>query len=259
MEVIIVDDREQAGVVGAQPILDGVADCPDLVVGFATGSSPVPVYTTLAAQRAAGADFSHVRGFALDEYVGLSVSHPASYHQVIAREVIEPLGLDPMNVAVPDGLAADLPEACAAFEAAIRATGGVAIQILGIGVDGHIGFNEPSSSLASRTRIKTLTAQTRADNARFFGKGDDVPTHCVTQGLGTIMEARHLLLIATGERKVSAVAAAVEGPVTARCPASVIQLHPHATVIVDEDAAAGLEMRDYYRTTYLSKPPWQRL
>ncbi len=259
MEVVILASSDQIGTVGALPILAGLADSPDLVVGLATGSSPVPVYSALAAHRAAGVDFSRMRGFALDEYVGLPVSHPASYHDVVARQIVEPLGLDPANITVPDGLATDLPAACAALEAAIRAAGGVALQILGIGSDGHIGFNEPSSSLASRTRIKTLTGQTRADNARFFDDPGDVPTHCVTQGLGTIMEARHLLLVAQGAGKSAAIAAAVEGPVSARCPASVIQLHPHVTVIVDEAAAARLELAEYYRSTYHAKPGWQGL
>jgi glucosamine-6-phosphate deaminase len=156
-------------------------------------------------------------------------------------------------------MAGNLPAACEAFEAAIRAAGGIAIQILGIGCDGHLGFNEPSSSLGSRTRIKTLTTQTRRDNARFFDDPREVPTHCITQGLGTILDAKHLILTAFGSRKAHAVATAVEGPVTAMCPASVIQFHPHVTVIVDEAAAAGLTMADYYRSTYAAKPAWQTL
>ncbi|MDX6325092.1 MAG: glucosamine-6-phosphate deaminase [Nocardioidaceae bacterium] len=259
MEVVIVDSHNEVGTVAAQPIVDALVADPELVVGFATGSSPLPVYEALAAQRTSGVDFSRVRGFAIDEYVGLPVSHPASYHQVIAREVVVSLGLAEDAVVVPDGSAEDLPAACAGFEEAIRQAGGVAVQLLGIGADGHIGFNEPSSSLASRTRIKTLTAQTRADNARFFDSLDDVPTHCVTQGLGTILEARHLVLVAQGSAKAAAVAAAVEGPVTARCPASVIQLHPHVTVVVDAAAAADLELAEYYRTTYLATPAWQGL
>jgi glucosamine-6-phosphate deaminase len=259
VEVVIVDTSEEAGDIGAQPILAALAGDPNLVLGIATGSSPLPIYAALAARRGAGVDFSGMRAFALDEYVGLPVSHPAAYHHVVNRQVVEPLGLDPSKVTVPDGLAADLPAACAAFESAIRAAGGVAIQILGIGSDGHIGFNEPSSSLASRTRIKTLTGQTRTDNARFFSDPREVPTHCVTQGLGTIMEARHLVLIAQGATKAAAIAAAVEGPVSARCPASIIQLHPHVTVIVDESAAAGLELAEYYRSTYRAKPDWQGL
>ena len=141
----------------------------------------------------------------------------------------------------------------------IRAAGGVDLQLLGIGTDGHIGFNEPGSSLASRTRIKTLTEQTRTDNARFFASPDDVPRHVVTQGLGTISDARHLVLLATGEAKADAVCAMVEGPVSASCPASVLQLHPHASVLLDDAAAARLGLAGYYRETYEGKPPWQGL
>jgi glucosamine-6-phosphate deaminase len=259
MEVVIVGSRDQAGALAAQVIADQVLHKPTAVLGLATGSSPLPIYRLLADRVDAGLDVSQVSGFALDEYVGLPHSHPASYHSVIAHEVIEPLGLDPARVRVPDGNAEDLRAACSDFESEIAASGGVDIQILGIGGDGHIGFNEPTSSLSSRTRIKTLTARTRLDNARFFDSLDDVPHHCLTQGLGTILEARHLLLVATGEAKAAAVAAAVEGPVAAICPASVLQLHRHATVIVDEDAAAGLQLADYYRATYAGKPDWQSL
>jgi glucosamine-6-phosphate deaminase len=150
----------------------------------------------------------------------------------------------------PDGTAEDVQAACEAYDAALAAAGGVDLQLLGIGTDGHIGFNEPCSSLASRTRIKTLTEQTRVDNARFCdGDIAQVPHHVITQGIGTILEARHLVLLATGEGKADAVAATVEGPVAAVCPASALQLHPHATVVVDEAAAAGLERAAYYRYT----------
>ncbi len=152
-----------------------------------------------------------------------------------------------------------MPTAGAAYEAALAAAGGVDLQVLGIGSDGHLAFNEPGSSLASTTRIKTLTEQTRQDNARFFGSIDEVPRHVLTQGLGTILRARHLLLIATGAGKAEAVAAAVEGPLTASCPASVLQLHPHATVLLDPDAASHLERADHYREVYASKPDWQGL
>ena len=177
---------------------------------------------------------------------------------MLNRQVTEPLGLDPGNVFVPDGRAADIPAACAAYEAAIRDLGGVDLQILGIGANGHIGFNEPTSSFASRTRIKTLAPRTRADNARFFADPDEVPTHCLTQGLGTIMDARELLLVAQGEAKAAAIAAAVEGPVTSMCPGSILQFHPQAHVIIDEAAAARLSLVDYYRHTYANKPDWQR-
>ena len=152
-----------------------------------------------------------------------------------------------------------LPTAGERYEALIEAAGGIDVQLLGIGSDGHLAFNEPGSSLASRTRIKTLTAQTRKDNARFFGSAEEVPTHVLTQGLGTILRARHLLLIATGDGKADAVAAAVEGPVSASCPGSVLQLHPHVTVLLDPAAAARLQRLEYYREVYAAKPAWQGL
>ncbi len=164
----------------------------------------------------------------------------------------------PGAVEGPDGLASDIPAACAAYENAIRAAGGVDLQILGIGTDGHIAFNEPGSSLASRTRIKTLTRQTRIDNARFFGGDvDAVPTHCLTQGLATIMEARHVVLVATGRGKAEAVHQLVEGAVSALWPATILQHHPHVTVLLDDAAARRLQLVDYYRETYRSKPEWQ--
>ena len=164
----------------------------------------------------------------------------------------------PGAVEGPDGLASDIPAACAAYESAIQAAGGVDLQILGIGTDGHIGFNEPGSSLASRTRIKTLTRQTRVDNARFFDDDlDAVPTHCLTQGLATIMAARHVILVATGRSKAEAVHHLVEGAVSALWPATILQHHPHVTVLLDDAAARRLQLVDYYRETYRSKPGWQ--
>ena len=259
MEVIILSTPAEVGELAARKVAHVIGSEPAPVIGLATGSSPLAIYAELAARVRAGTlDPRRLRAFALDEYVGIAVDHPESYVSVLRREVVEPLGLDPDQVSVPDGRAADLPAACAAYEQAIRDAGGVDLQILGIGANGHIGFNEPTSSFASRTRLKTLALQTRADNARFFSDPDDVPTHCVTQGLGTIMDAREVLLVAQGETKAGAVAAAVEGPVTALCPASVLQFHERATVIVDEAAASGLTLREYYRHTYSHKPEWQR-
>ncbi|WP_210479660.1 glucosamine-6-phosphate deaminase [Naasia sp. SYSU D00948] len=253
-EVIIVADEEQAGALGAEAVAALVAWKPDAVLGVATGSTPLPVYRALAAR---SLDLSRVSAFALDEYVGLPLDAPQSYHSVIAREVTEPLGLDPARVHVPGE--GPLEEAGEAYERDLRDAGGVDLQILGIGTDGHIGFNEPGSSLASLTRIKTLTEQTRRDNARFFRSLEEVPIHCITQGLGTILRARHLLLLAFGEGKADALAAAVEGPVSARVPGSVIQLHPRVTVLVDDRAASRLEYADYYRYAYANKPSWQPL
>ncbi len=261
MEVIIVGDQRDGAHLVADTVAALVAAKADAVLGLATGSSPTPVYDELADRQATGAlDLHGIRAFLLDEYVGLPPGHPAGYRTVIRRQVVERVGIDPARVAGPDGDAADLPGACAAYEAAIAASGGVDLQLLGIGGDGHIGFNEPGSSLGSRTRIKTLTRQTRADNARFFG-GDigAVPHHVLTQGVGTITEARHLLLLAWGATKARAVAAAVEGPVTAMVPASALQLHPHVTVVVDDAAAGDLALAGYYREVTAAKPTWQGL
>ena len=260
MEVVILRDGREVGRSAASAFARLVRSRPDAVLGLATGTSPLPVYDELERLvREEGLDFSRATGFALDEYVGLPAGHPESYREVIRRDFADRVGLDPARMHSPDGGAADLPAACAAYEDEIRAAGGIDLQILGIGSDGHIGFNEPGSSLASRTRIKTLTEQTRRDNARFFGSPAEVPHHVVTQGVGTIMEARHVVLVATGATKAEAVHGLVEGPVTAMCVASVLQFHPHATVIVDNAAASTLKLADYYRHVYDNKPDWQEL
>jgi glucosamine-6-phosphate deaminase len=259
-EIVILDSREAAGELVAGAITDLLAERPDAVLGLATGSTPLPVYSALATRvREQGLDLSAARGFALDEYVGLPDGHPESYRAVITREVVEPLGLTPGNVHVPNGSHTGIETAGDDYERAIIAAGGIDLQLLGIGTVGHVGFNEPGSSLASLTRVKTLTAQTRRDNARFFPSEDDVPMHCITQGLGTILRARHLVLIAFGAGKAPAIAAALEGPVSASQPGSVIQLHPHATVVLDEEAASELRETDYYRYVWNNKPAWQRL
>ncbi len=257
-EVIILPDADAAGALVADEIVRLVRRRADAVLGLATGSTPLPVYRALRT-RLEGVDVSSVRGFALDEYVGLDPAHPESYRSVIAREVVEPLGLDPDRIRTPDGGSATIDRAGEDYEAAIAAAGGVDLQILGIGTDGHIGFNEPGSSFASRTRVKTLTQQTREDNARFFDSIDDVPMHCITQGLGTILRARHLVLLAFGPEKAEAVASAVEGPVTASLPGSAVQLHEHVSVVVDEAAASRLRNTDYYRYAWANKPAWQGL
>ncbi|MBF0817433.1 glucosamine-6-phosphate deaminase [Microbacterium paludicola] len=257
-EIVIVPDRAAAGALVADEIAALIARKRDAVLGLATGSTPLPVYEALRS-RLAGVDVSQVRGFALDEYVGLDPAHPESYRSVIHREVVDPLGLDPARIRVPDGTLDGIEHHGEIYEAAILEAGGVDLQILGIGTDGHIGFNEPGSSFGSRTRVKTLTQQTREDNARFFDSIDDVPMHCITQGLGTILEARHLVLLAFGEGKAEAVAGALEGPLTASLPGSAIQLHPHVTVVIDEQAASRLAHADYYRYAYANKPAWQGL
>lgn len=257
MEIVILPSLEKAGELVAGRIARLVDAAPDAVLGLATGSSPLPIYRALQRRVEQGLDLGRVRGFALDEYIGLPPDDERSYAATIDREVTRPLGLDPARVRVPDGAAADLPAAAARYEQEITAAGGIDLQILGIGTLGHLGFNEPGSSLASRTRVKTLTRQTREDNARFFDSVEETPAHCLTQGLGTILEARALVLFAAGEAKSAAVAAAVEGGVSARCPASVLQWHPAVTVYLDEAAAGRLELAEYYRYTYAHKPAWQ--
>jgi glucosamine-6-phosphate deaminase len=259
MEIIIVRDADEVGRVAARKIASVVERDPEAVLGLATGSSPTGIYASLAARVEAGElDFGRASGFALDEYVGIPLEHPESYASVIHRDVVVPLGMDASKVRVPDGRAADVEAAVVDYERAIADAGGIDVQILGIGANGHIGFNEPTSSFASRTRIKTLAPQTRADNARFFDDPSQVPTHCLTQGLGTILDAHEVVLVAQGSAKASAVAGMVEGPLSAMCPGSALQLHRHATIVVDEAAAALLQLADYYRYTYENKPEWQR-
>ncbi|GAB2466388.1 glucosamine-6-phosphate deaminase [Conyzicola lurida] len=254
-EVVIVPSAAEGGSIPAAAIAALVTAKPDAVLGLATGSTPLTTWQALAGR---GLDLSRVRGFALDEYVGLPAGHPESYRSVITREVVEPLGLTPALVRVPGDDGLPLEGAGDRYESDIHAAGGIDLQILGIGRTGHIGFNEPGSSLASLTRVKTLTEQTRIDNARFFDSVDDVPVHCITQGLGTILRARHLVLLAFGAGKAAAIAAALEGPVSASTPGSVVQLHPRVTVVVDEDAAADLAHADYYRYAWANRLDWER-
>jgi glucosamine-6-phosphate deaminase len=265
MEVVPLESADDIAAVAADVIEAVVRRNPAAVLGLATGSTPLPVYRELKRRHeaAVGPSYTTVTCFNLDEYVGLPATdggvHEQSYRATIARELTDGLGIGPDQVNGPDPTLDGLPTAGERYEALIAKAGGVDVQILGIGSDGHLAFNEPGSSLASRTRIKTLTAQTREDNARFFGSLDEVPNHVLTQGLGTILEARHLLLVATGEGKADAVASAVEGPVSASCPASVLQFHPHVTVLLDAAAASRLDRLAYYREVYAAKPAWQGL
>ena len=261
MEVVLCASDSEAAALAADAVVRLLHRKPDAVLGLATGSSPLGVYDELAVRVRTGATtLARARAFLLDEYVGLPHEHEQSYRSVIQRDFTSKVDLDPARVRGLDGMAKDVEAECASYEDAIARAGGVDLQLLGLGRTGHIGFNEPGSSLASRTRIKTLTAQTRRDNARFFG-GDveAVPHHCLTQGIGTIMEARHVVLMAAGPAKADAVRQLVEGPVSASWPATVLQLHRHVTVLLDPEAASHLERRDYYAETYQAKPPWQGL
>jgi glucosamine-6-phosphate deaminase len=258
MEVIICPDSQEAARRAAAFIASLLSRKPEAVLGLATGGTPLPLYKQLAGMHKAGRlSFAAATTFNLDEYLGLGPEHPASYRRFMEENLFSQVDINPARTHLPDGLAGDIPAHCEAYEAAIKSSGGIDAQILGIGTDGHIGFNEPSSSLASRTRIKTLTERTRNDNARFFDSPDDVPHHVITMGIGTIMEARSILLLAWGEAKAAAVAGMVEGPVTASLPASILQMHPEVKVFIDEAAAARLARRDYYRHVLANKPDWQ--
>ena len=253
MEVVLLPTPEDCGRVVADAVVGAVLPAlvrgGPVVLGLATGSSPLLAYRELLRRHGEeGLSFAGVQAFLLDEYVGLPAGHPESYREVIRRELTDALGVDPAVVHGPDGSAPDPLQAARDYEEQLLAAGPVAVQVLGIGANGHLGFNEPGSSLASRTRVKTLTEQTRQDNARFFGGDvDAVPRHVITQGLGTILGAEHLVLVATGPGKAEAVAAAVEGPLTASCPASVLQLHPHVTVVLDDAAGSRLARPDHHR------------
>ncbi|MGI5951158.1 MAG: glucosamine-6-phosphate deaminase [Brooklawnia sp.] len=262
MEIVIAKDPAEVGRLAAARVA-GIARRvgPSVVLGLATGSSPLALYIELAAMVRAGTlDLSEATAFALDEYVGLPAGHPESYAEVIRTTVTEPLQLRPSQVHVPDGWATDLDAAARSYDQAIKDVGGVDVQILGMGTNGHIGFNEPASSLTSRTRVKTLSPRTRADNARFFdGDIGQVPTLSITQGLGTIMDARELVMVAHGPGKADAVAKIIEGPITAAVPGSIMQVHQRALVVIDDAAASKLTQADYYRYLFTHKPEWQRL
>ena len=259
MEVIILSDPEAAATVAADLISAQVIRKPDSILGLATGGTPVLLYRELINRHVEQhLDFRNVTTFNLDEYVGLGPDHPASYKRFMNEHLFVGINADVTKCHIPDGLTTDVPSHCAEYEAAISAAGGIDLQLLGLGSDGHIGFNEPGSSLTSRTRVKTLTERTRNDNLRFFGPGETPPHHVITMGLGTIMESRTCLLLAFGPGKADAVRAMVEGPVTANVPASVLQFHSNTKVVLDEKAAAKLDRADYYRFVYENKPAWQR-
>ncbi len=260
MEVVILAGSNPIAALAADAVEALVRRRPKAVLGLGTGPSAQPLFDDLTRRHTGyGLDFSRVRVFVPDEYVGLPADHPETSRQALIRDFAANVGINPGSVHAPDGNATDIPAACRDYDEAIRAAGGVDLQVLGVGTDGHLGFNEPGSSLASRTRIKSLVEQTRRDSARPFGGLSAVPRHVLTQGLGTILDARHVIVLATGAQKAQAVRELAEGPVTAICPASVLQLHPHATLLVDEAAASSLRLADYYRHSYEMKPQWQGL
>jgi len=241
MLVIVKEDYNAMSREAARIVAGHLRKKPNLVLGLATGSTPLGTYRELIRlHREEGLDFSKVTTFNLDEYIGLSPDHSQSYHYFMTENFFKHINVERRYIHIPHGLATDIEAHCEWYEEEIKKAGGIDLQILGIGANGHLAFNEPGSSLGSRTRIKTLTEQTTKDNARFFRDSKDVPKYAITVGIGTIMDARDLVLLASGSGKADAVHAAVEGPITAMCPASIIQLHRRATVITDKEAASKL-------------------
>ncbi|MDX9867985.1 MAG: glucosamine-6-phosphate deaminase [Kiritimatiellia bacterium] len=254
MDITICPSAAEASRLAGEVIISAVRRKPDLVLGLATGSTPLLLYKEMIAACRNGVDYSRVRTFNLDEYYGLPPDHPQSYRKFMNDHLFSHLNLARENTRVPDGKTRDVAAHCAVYEAEMKAAGGVDIQVLGIGSDGHIGFNEPASSLASRTRLVTLTPQTLSDNARFFASADEVPRYALSMGIGTILEARTCLLLCFGANKARAVRGAIEGGISQFNPASALQLHPDTRVYLDEEAAAELELKEYYRWASENRP-----
>lgn len=255
MEVIARPDADAAVQLVANLLEDRVRLKSDAVLGLATGRTMEKVYQQLAAS---GVSFKQCHTFNLDEYIGLSPDHPNSYRHYMDTHLFSKIDIEAVNTHVPDGVASDLKQSARDYEQAIESSGGIDVQLLGIGEAGHIGFNEPLSSIMSRTRDKCLTPITRAQNASMFGGNpENVPKRALTMGVGTILKARELILLATGSAKASIVAKAVEGPITSMISASAIQLHPNCKVIVDEEAAVELQGRDYYDFVFNNEPEWE--
>lgn len=258
MEVVLMPDRDRADALAARLIAKAVRARPHLVLGLATGRTMERVYSRLVVMHRAGAlDFSLCRTFNLDEYVGLRPTDEGSYRHYMNRHLFSQVNIDLRNTNLPDGMAADLDAECVRYENLIREAGGIGLQALGLGRSGHIGFNEPLSALQSRTRVKSLTETTVRENRAQFADPASMPRRAITMGVGTIIECRRLVLLVTGASKAPVLARAVEGPITSMISASAIQLHPACTVIADEDAAADLKEKDYYRWIFGNEPEWR--
>jgi len=252
MEIIILKNAESVAAMGGELLAELLRVRPAAVLGLATGSTQLALYRQLVEKHLAGdISFKHATSFNLDEYLGVAADNPQSYRAYMDREFFERVDIDKQNTFLPYCEEGQNPRLVGPrYEEKIRQAGGIDLQLVGIGCNGHIGFNEPSSSLRSRTRVKTLTRQTFKDNSCLFSKEEFQPKLAITMGIATIMDARRILLLATGESKAEAVSKMMEGPVSAMCPASILQMHERVTVLLDEAAAAGLRNRDYYDWTY---------
>ena len=248
MQIVILENAEAVAAHGAKVFIDKVNAAPASVLGLATGSTPVALYRKLIEANQSGqVSFKDTRSFNLDEYLGLSGDHPQSYRHFMQEQLFKHIDIDMNNTFVPPGDAANPLTACEEYDASIANAGGIDLQLLGIGRNGHIGFNEPSSGLTSRTRVKTLTPATIEDNARFFEADEFQPHLSITMGIGTIMDSKKVVLLATGESKATAIHATVEGPLSASCPASALQMHKNALLIIDEAAAQKLAHKEFYK------------
>lgn len=255
MEIIISDTYEQLSQGAARHVAALLNTKPNAVLGLATGSTPLGLYKELVRMhREEGLDFSQVTTFNLDEYVGLGKDHSQSYHHFMHENLFQHINIAPQNIYIPSGTTSNYEAFCKWYEQRIVDCGGIDLQVLGIGSDGHIAFNEPSSSLGSRTRIKTLAQPTIDDNARFFGRPEDVPSYAITMGVGTILEAHKILLMADGRKKARALADAIEGPVTSMCTASALQQHRDVVYFLDRDATSELKMIEYYDWVQAKRP-----
>ena len=257
MEVIIRNTKEQAAELTASVIAAEIYENPHLVLGLATGRTMESVYSILVRKhQEESLDFSFVTTFNLDEYVGIPPESPQSYRYYMNAHLFNQVNVNIKRTFLPNGMAKDIPTECRQYETRIKNYGGIDLQLLGIGRSGHIGFNEPLSALQSRTRQKALTPQTVSQNGPLFGDPALMPRHAITMGVGTILESRRCVLLVTGAEKAEVIAKAVEGPMTAMISATALQLHPHCTIVVDEEAAQCLQNRDYYRWIFENESEW---
>ena len=242
MNVCVYPNGDLASIAAAVLIAGQVIDKPKSVLGLATGSTPLPIYRELIAMWHRGViDFGSVTTYNLDEYVGLGPDHPCSYRRFMQENLFSHINVPQDNIHIPNGLAADVDAECAAYDAAIAAAGRLDLQLLGLGANGHIGFNEPAAVFTTHSYCVKLTEQTLRDNRRFFEDGAPMPTHALTMGIASIMQAKRIVLVATGKNKAAAVRAMIEGPVDPMVPASILQMHRHATILLDADAASLLK------------------
>lgn len=257
MELVIQPDAKRAAWLVASLMAKAIRKKPHLVLGLATGRTMERVYHYLVQMhRDEGLDFSLCRTFNLDEYIGLPPDHPNSYRRYMDEHLFNHINIDHRNTYLPDGMDADLEGACKRYEEHIHEFGGIDLQLLGIGHDGHIGFNEPLSALRSRTRVKALTPSTIKVNSTLFTNPGEMPQRAITMGVGTILDSHDIILLVTGTTKAEILAKAVEGPITSMVSASALQLHPRCRVVVDEESAANLQAKEYYRWVFENEPDW---